>query len=258
MGADPQPTVLAPSQPEPGFSAGPRRRRRPAVFLIVALAVVAAGAAVGAFLFLRSGTNATPTPGNHTSIPPSKPTPRVPFAFQVDRLRTVTLSHRPAKPRATAAANAIAAQLSAFYDTAFADPASWKGGVPGSAWNVFASGVRDRAERDAASFTPATKGVVLLAMNVSQSTLVVTVLLDGSNHAQAAFARVTFEGTGQVRGGQKVKVENAVTFYLRPASGTWLIVGYPQASTKVEAGTAAPSPSPGGTGSASPSPGTSP
>ena len=223
--------------------------------VIVARALLA-GCAVGAFIYLRSGTSATPTSGNHTSTRPSQAAPHVPFAFQVDRLHTVTLSHRPARPRATAAANAIATQLSAFYDTAFADPASWKAGVPESAWNVFASSVRDRAKSDPGSFTPATKGVDLLEMNVSVSTLGVTVLLDGSNHAQAAFARVTFEGTGQLRGGQKVKVENAVTFYLRPASGTWLIVGYPSASTKVEAGTAAPSP--GVTGSASPSPGTSP
>jgi hypothetical protein len=255
MGADSQPTMLAPSQPEPGFSAGPRRPRRTGLILIVALAVVAVGGAVGAFVFLRTGNGATP--GIHTSVPPPKPT-HVPFAFQVDRLHTVTLSPHPAKARATAAANAIALQLSAFYDTAFADPASWKGGVPGSAWNVFAPAVRARAQSEADSFTPDTSGVDLLEMDVSESTLRVTVLLDGSNHPQAAFASVAFMGAGELKGGQKVKVENAVMFYLRPASGTWLIVGYPQASTKVEAGTAAPSASPGATASASPSAGTSP
>lgn len=256
MGADPQPTMLAPSQPEPGFSAGPRRPRRTGLILIVALAAVAVGGAVGAFVFLRTGNSATP--GIHPSVPPPKKATHVPFAFQVDRLHTVTLSHRPAKPRATAAANAIAEQLSAFYDTAFADPASWKGGVPGTAWKVFGPGVRARAKSDAGSFTPATTGVDLLEMTVSKSILGITVLLDGSNHPQAAFARVTFVGTGELKEGQKVKVENAVMLYLRPASGTWLIVGYPQASTKVEAGTAPPSASPGATGSASPSAGTSP
>jgi hypothetical protein len=258
MGADPQPTMLTPGQPEPGFSAGPRRRRRTGPVLIIILAIVAVGAAITAFFVFRTGTNATPKPGPRTSVTPSNAAPHVPFAFQVDRLHVVTLSHRPARPRATAAANIIATQLSAFYDTAFADPSSWKGGVPAGAWNVFAPAVRQRAMRDAGSFTPAATGVDLLEMNVSESILGVTVLLDGSNRAQAAFARVTFEGTGMLKGGQKVQVENAVSFYLRPASGTWVIVGYPEASTKVEAGTASPSASPGAAGSPSPSAGTSP
>jgi hypothetical protein len=256
MGADPQPTMLTPGQPEPGFSAGPRRRRRTGLVLTIASAILATGA-VAAFFLLRSGTSATTPPEPRASVTPSRPA-HVPLAFQVDRLRVVNLSHRQAEPRATGAANAIATQLSAFYETAFADPASWKGGVPEDAWNVFASAVRARAKGDAGSFTPATTGLDVLEMNVSKSTLSVTVLLDGSGHAEAAFAGVTFEGTGELEGGQMVQVENAATFYLRPVSGAWLIVGYPHASTKVEAGSASPSASPGAAGSASPSAGSSP
>jgi hypothetical protein len=255
MGDEPQSTILAPGQPEPAFQAGPRRGRT-RLILVVVLAVIVAGVAVGAFFLLRSRTTASPTPGS-SQVTPS-PAPHVPFVFALDRVRVVKLTSRSVEARVDATAEAIATQLSAFYDTAFADPASWKSGVPDDAWNVFAPSIRDRAKGETDSFTPATKGVDLLELTVSKSSLAVTLLFDASGRARAAFARVLFEGTGELKDGQQVEIVNATTLYLRPTSGEWLIAGYPLASTKVEVGTAAPISSPGATGSASPSAGSSP
>jgi hypothetical protein len=210
-------------------------------------------AAVAAYLLLRpAGTTSSTTAPRPT---PSKAPPRLAFAFKVDRVRATSLRGRSATKQAKEAAGAIAERLSAFYDHAFADPEAWRTGVPDAAWDVFAVSVRERAKADADSFTPATTGVNLAGLIVSKSKLSVTVLFDNLGHPQAAFADVVFKGTGELKGGQEVDVENAVTFYLRPRSGTWVIVGYPQAETNVEAGSdASPQPSI----SASPSPGSSP
>jgi hypothetical protein len=215
---------------------------------IALLAVAAAG--IGAYLLRPGGTTSAGTP-QHPS--PSKAAPRLAFAFKVDQLHAVSLSTRSATKQAQDAAGAIAERLSTFYDRAFSDPASWKTGVPDDTWNVFAAAVRERAKTEADSFTPATTGVTLLGLIVTESNLSVTVLFDTGGHPQAAFADVQFKGTGELKGGQDVDVENAVSFYLRPASGTWVIVGYPRAKTNVEGG-AGSSPQP----SASPSAGSSP
>jgi hypothetical protein len=239
---------------EPGFAAGPRRRRTG--LLVTVVVVVLAAAGVGAFALLRSRstTTSSPSPGQG---PTSTTTPaRGAFAFEVDQIRPVTLGKGGVKKAAAQVAGSIATQLSSFYDLAFADPASWQGGVPSDAWNIFDAALRARAKSDAASFTPATTGVSLTKLEVTKSTLTVTVLFDASGHAQAAFADVVFQGTGDLKGGQTVDVKNAATFYLRPASGTWVVVGYPQAKTIVEAGAA--SSGSGAGGSPSPSAGSSP
>jgi hypothetical protein len=241
---------------ESGFSAGPRRRRTGLIVAIVVIALVAAG--VGAFALLRSGstTSSSPSPGQG---PTSTTTPaRGVFAFEVNRLRPVSLSKRGVKQLAAQAAGSIARQLSTFYDRAFADPASWQKGVPDDVWNIFDSGLRARAKSDATSFTPGTTGVSLAKLDVTKSTLTVTVLFDPSGHAEAAFADVVFQGTGELKDGGAVDVNNAATFYLRPISGTWVVMGYPRAKTSIDAGAASPSSSPGAGGSSSPSAGSSP
>jgi hypothetical protein len=205
--------------------------------LVAALVVASAG--VGAFVFLRPGTSTT-TP---TASPPAPP--RISFAFKVDVLRAPTLKTRPAFGVARRTANTIALSLSAFYDRAFADPASWKDGVPQKTWAMFDDSVRDRAQSEAGSFTPNSTGVGLSRLDVTTSKLVVTVLVGPTGHPQAAFAKVVFQATGQVAGGQEVKVDNAATFLFRPIGKQWLVVGYPDASTTVEAGASSPSPSPG-------------
>src|SRR5438876_819105 len=227
-GADTQPISRAPARPESGFPAGPRRRRRSGLALVTVLGIAAIGA--GAYFFLRSGT----TPGSPHRTTSTKP-PRLAFAFKVGRVRAVNLSRRSVKRQSAEAADAIAQRLSVFYDRAFADPASWKNGVPVDAWNVFAASVRGRAKHDASSFTPATTGVNLASFEVTKSVLRMRVSFDSSAHPQAAFVNVLFRGTGQLVGGEKVKVENAATFLFRPASGKWFIAGYPHAKTTVEA-----------------------
>jgi hypothetical protein len=218
---------------------------------VASLAIVLA--AVGAYLLLGSGGTTSSTTAPRPT--PSKAAPRLAFAFKVDAVNAISLGRRSATEQAKEAAGAIAERLSTFYDHAFADPVAWRTGVPDDAWKVFAASVRERAKADADSFTPATTGVNLAGLIVSKSKLSVTVLFDNSGHPQAAFADVVFKGTGELKGGQEVDVENAVTFYMRPLSGTWVIVGYPQAETNVEAGSGA---SPQASASTSPSPGSSP
>jgi hypothetical protein len=213
---------------------------------------VVAAAAAGAFLFFgSSGTNG-PTPGPVSQSRPTTLPPRTPFAFQIGRVRAYTLRRQSANKLAAQAAGAIAERLSGFYDTAFADPASWKAGVPDDAWTVFAGAIRDQARGEAGSFTPAVNGLELVTLDVTKSSLTVTVMFDGAGRPQAAFAKVVFEGTGELEGGQAVEVDNAATYFLRSVSGTWVIAGYPEAKTKIEAGAAAPG------ASASPSAGSSP
>jgi hypothetical protein len=258
-GSDTQPILRTLYQPEPGFAAGPRRRKRGLVLVIaIAVVAVAAGAGAGTFVLLRSNIGATPTQAAASSPhrpAPTKAPPRLAFTFQVDRLRITSLRARFSRARAAEAAAVIARRLGGFYDHAFADPTSWKTGVPNTAWNVFAASVRARAKADANSFTPATTGVNLVSLAVTTSRLSITVLLDTLGRPQSAFANVIFQGTGDLKGGQKVTVDNAVTFLLQPISGTWVIVGYPEARTKVETETAG---GPGSDASPSPSAGSSP
>jgi hypothetical protein len=227
---------------------GGARRGRSGLVLGLVAALVVTGAGLGAFVFLRAGTSTPTAPGSPPA--PTQTPPRVFFAFQVDQVRVSTLKTIPAIGVARRTANAIAQSLSAFYDQAFANPASWKDGMPEEAWAMFDDSVRDRAQREAGSFTPNTTGVNLVRMDVTTSKLTVKVLVGLTGQPQAAFAKVGFKGTGQLQGGQEVKVDNAVTFLFRPIGKQWLVVGYPDASTTVDTGTSATSPSP--------SPGSSP
>src|SRR6266496_3021485 len=249
-GADTQPITRAPAQPEPGFAAGPRGRRRSGLAVVILFGLAAIGAV--AFFLLRSGNTATP--GSQQGTTSTEAPARSAFAFKVGRVRAVNLSRRSVKKQSAEAADAIAQRLSVFYDRAFADPASWKNGVPADTWNVFAAPVRATAKHDANSFTPATTGVNLASFEVTKSVLRISISFDTSAHPQAAFVTVLFRGTGQLVGGEKVQVENTATFLFRPASGTWFIAGYPDAKTTLEAGNGSV-----GTGaSVSPSAGSSP
>jgi hypothetical protein len=238
-----------------GFAVGPRRRRT-GLLLALAIVLVVAGGAVAAIALLGSGggtTSVTPVKG---PVGSATPPPRTTFAFSVASVRPIALGSRQSKDAATEAADAIAKELSEFYDTAFADPHSWQTGVPDNTWSLFGEPVRDRAKSEANSFTPATTNVNLAKLNVTTSSLRVEVLFDPSGKLQAAFAHVIFEATGEIKGGQTVEVTNAVTFFLQPVSGQWVVTGYPSAKTTVEAG--APSPSSGASQSASPTPGSTP
>jgi hypothetical protein len=95
---------------------------------------------------------------------------------------------------------------------------------------------------------------------VTDATLSVRVLLDPQGRPQAAVASVVFDASGTLKGGEAVIVTNRASFLMRPAGGSWVVVGYPAASTDVQSPTPSPSAStsPSPTASGSPSPGASP
>jgi hypothetical protein len=150
------------------------------------------------------------------------------------------------------AATEIQTTLSAFYDAAFMDPRTRKQGLSAGAWNAFAPSIRQRARKDAASLTLGEPGSRVDELSITDASLSVRVLLDPKGSPNAAIATVVFEASGTLIGGEPVQVSNRASFLLQPIDRRWLVVGYPQAKTELEA----PSPTP--TGSASPSSGASP
>ena len=158
------------------------------------------------------------------------------------------------------AATEIQTTLSAFYDAAFMDPRTRKQGLSPGAWNAFARSIRERARKDAASLTLGEPASRVDALSITDASLSVRVLLDPKGSPDAAIATVVFEASGTLIGGEPVQVSNRASFLLKPIDGRWLVVGYPQAKTELEAPSPTPSPSatPTAAGSASPSSGASP
>ena len=158
------------------------------------------------------------------------------------------------------AATEIQATLSAFYDAAFMDPTTREQGLPAGAWNAFATSIRERARNDAASLTLGEPGSRVDTLSITNASLSVRVLLDPKGRPDSAIANVVFEASGTLMGGEPVQLSNGASFLLQPIDGRWLVVGYPQAKTELEAPSPSPSPSatPTSTGSASPSSGASP
>jgi hypothetical protein len=246
--------TVAPAPPaEPsgvGFAPGPRRKGRSRIAsLLVALALVAvAGIAASVMIARRSEPVATPTT-RPTLVPTSPPTtlpPRQAFSFTDVQVRSVPVAGRDGSNEAArGAGEAAAGVLSAFYDRAFFDPATWPRGVPDEAWEAFDPAVLERAQRDVASFSLGDAGPDLASLEVTEAELIIQVLLDANGHAQAAFADVVFEADGVVHDGRAVEVRSRATYLLRPTDGAWRIVGYPDASTRIEeAPVPSPSPSP--------------
>jgi hypothetical protein len=134
------------------------------------------------------------------------------------------------------------------------DPTTRRDGLPASAWNAFARPVQDRARSDASSLTLGESGATIDKLSVTDATLSVRVLLDPQGRPQAAVANVMFAATGTLSGGAAVLVSNRASFLLRPAGETWVVVGYPTASTDVQS----PAPSPSASVTATPTAGGSP
>jgi hypothetical protein len=244
--------------PEPSDTVTPSRRfRRPRrtilrwAGLILALILLAS---IPLIIRATRHGHLTPgaAPGGVPSTTPSPPRPA--FLFSI-RMSGVPVGRNAGSKATTAASLEVQAALSGFYDQAFVDPVNWSRPLPAVAWNAFDPSVRAQAKKDAQSLTLGLQAAQLASLNVETTTgLVIRVLVDQSGHALAADAQVTFDANGVLRSGQAVDVTNRADFLLRPVSGGWVVVGYPDASTKVTS--APPSPSPSGSGS--PSAGTSP
>ena len=101
----------------------------------------------------------------------------------------------------TKAGRAIQTALTGFYQSAFADPSLWGQDLPSAAWDVFASDVRTRAQRDADTLTLGTLGRGVERLTFTRKDLVVRVLIDQSGRAEAALATVTVEADANTTDG---------------------------------------------------------
>jgi hypothetical protein len=216
---------------------------------VVALALIgwAITTMVGGSTTTAPGGPGAPSPGVSPTVPG-----RALFFFKVeDKPAAATGKRVPAA--ADDAAVGIAGRLSAFYDTVFMDPATWKDGVPDKAWQIFDPSILDRVQGDADAFTLGDPPPDLATLSVQKSAFIVKVLLDPKGRPDAAVAEVTFVASGKLKDGTGVQVTNHASLLLRVEGGMWFVIGYPSASTNVEAADAAATPSTGTpAGSASP------
>jgi hypothetical protein len=223
-----------------------RLRGKPQLVIGLSIAAVAlAGGAIGLWTLLSGPRSTGPAPVVRAPVPP-----RVPFAFTVAHVAADNTG-RAATSAVRSASEKIAGQLSSFYDAVFMDPATWKNGVPDRAWSVFDPSVRTQARQDGEALTLGSHAATLKSVRVEDSSLSVEVLVDPRGNLRAAVATVRFDGVATLVTGQEATVTNKASFLLQPAGQTWLVAGYPTATTSIE--TVTPSPSP----LQSPSPGSS-
>ena len=192
------------------------------------------------------------------SPPPAGPPPgtagtlgvaRVSFQFGSAPVTISALGSVQAIAASHEAAETIRASLSRFYDQAFADPSTWTGGVPSSAWDLFSPSVRSQAQRDAASLALGRQVSGLAHLFVTQNSLFVRVLVDPRGRIEVSAADVRFAASGELGDGRFVDILDRASFLFRPESGRWMIAGYPTASLTLVPVQPAPTPS-----AASPSP----
>lgn len=218
------------------------RRRRLTIQIaagVIALALIgwAITTMVGGSTTTRGGGPGAPSPGVTPTVPG-----RALFFFKVDD-RPAAATGKRVPAAADDAAVAIAGRLSAFYDTVFMDPTTWKDGVPDKAWRIFDPPILDRAQGDADAFTLGDATPDLATLSVQKSALVVKVLLDPKGRPDTAVAEVTFVASGKLKDGSGVEVTNHASLLLRVEGGLWFVIGYPSASTNVETAGAAATPS---------------
>jgi hypothetical protein len=208
--------------------------------LILAAALVVAGGTL--LLVIRSGDHRTTA---HRTVASPSVSPRTPFLLPDPSITISRLGSSTDTTGATALAGQIQTALSGFYDQAFMDPRTWTDGVPPAAWDVFAPDIRARAQQDAESLTLGLQPSRVTALQATQVTLAIRVLIDGSGKARLASVDVTFDATGTIAGGEPLTVTNRATFVFRAVSGHWLVVAYPVANTGVTAEPAASASPPG-------------
>ena len=206
----------------------------------VAVGVVAVVGVSIVVVLARGGREAAApgsTPSSSGSGSPSpSPTPRSLFTFpppEIEGLRVLRGGGGLVRSQEPAAL--IQTILSRFYDQTFLEPETWLGGIPTEAWAAFDESIRDQALEDAASLALGDAVPGLADLGVTRATLSIHVLLDADDKPEAAVADIVFDATGTLSDGGQVTVTNRAEFLLRPIADTWLIVGYPKATTKVTA-----------------------
>jgi hypothetical protein len=262
----PAPPVISPdhevvASPPP---TAPRRR----TWLVVAI-VLGSAAVIGVVIFAMTsggGSSQTATPSPATGLPTASasptplPPPRTPFAFSTWHANPVK-TEKSNRAAAEVAAADMAQRLSAFYDTMFVDPATWKDGIPSSAWDLFDSATAKQAKRDVDSLTLGDQASQIATLTAGDSSLTFTVLLDPRGEPDSAVAAVTFTATGTLVDGTAIEVDASATYLFDQQAGTWVVIGYPDAKTTIQPLTASPSASitaTAPTSSTSPSAGSSP
>lgn len=161
------------------------------------------------------------------------PDGRSPFSFRVNDFLVWSVRDQPASRQARRAARAVASQLGELYYRAFLDPAGWGGEIPASLEAAFTPGAAPSTPRTKAPFSVRDPALPVRSLRVTRSALAIRVLLDASNVASAASARVRFQGTGTRGDGEAFLVRNEATYILRPVRGQWLIAAYPRLRTVV-------------------------
>jgi hypothetical protein len=213
-----------------------RRSRHRLLIGLFVVAVAVAGAGIGVWAVVTN-----PASGPGTAGTPATTPARPRFFFRIADV-TADSTGRAASNVAQDASVEIAGQLSYFYDTVFMDPATWKDGVPDSAWLIFDPSVRERARQDGASFTLGSEGADLKSLRVSNSSFSVEVLIDPHGNPKAAVANVEFEAAGSLTNGDRAIVKNKASFLLQLQGVEWVVFGYPTASTTFETRSLTPSP----------------
>lgn len=180
------------------------------------------------------------------SAPSPVGVPRTVFQFDPPPVSISALGPNQAAPAAGAAAESIRSALSTFYDQAFVNPATWTRGVPSAAWDLFTPDLRARAEQDVSSLGLGAQVPTLSSLSVTQASLSVRVLVDPRGAIEAVGVEVRFVAGGELKDGRSLQLTNKASFLFQQVSGRWLIVGYPLASTEVNAVAPSPSPTPSG------------
>jgi len=213
----------------------------------IALVVVAA-VITSIVVVLTRNSSKTATPAQTAPVsgsPLPSPTPRSVFTFPAPEIEGFTVVGVGGVSLSREPAALIQSTLSQFYDQAFLDPVTWANGVPEEAWSAFDASVRDQAIADTASLALGDTVPSLESLEVTKATLSVNVLLNTNKKPDAAFAEIVFNATGTLTDGEEITITNRAEFLLRPVSNTWLIFGYPEATTNVTgiSVTATPTPS---------------
>jgi hypothetical protein len=205
---------------------------------VAGAAVVLIGAAIAVIVLLGRGS------GKESGAPRGGSTPGVPFTFPLSSVRGVALRGAAAQRVSRTVATGVQTTLSAFYRSAFLDPAAWSSGPADTAWRAFDGSVRQRAVADTDALTIGRHPGTVASIAASSSTLAVRVLVAPGGLPQAAIADVTFEAGGRLGDGGTFEVSNRAHFLLQPVHGAWVVTGYPSAHTNVSTGAGAGSPSP--------------
>jgi hypothetical protein len=199
--------------------------KRPAIALLVIVAVVVLAIAVGAYLAISGGSSES-----STSAPPTTSAATPPFAFRVDDAIGVPSTDIAAKKLRTATAHvadSAAKTMSGLYAAAFLDPANWQSGAYDPVWSYFDPRSAPSAKRDVEDLTAGTNaGDDFETITPSRSKLDVKVLFDDHNKPAAYSAQVLFTANAANADGAGTRLYSAGTYFLQPAGNEWRITSF--------------------------------